>query len=658
MEELIQSAYRKTRSSIYYDRGNLHTRLAFSSQSDQGKFESRVFNKIKKVISPAPKDAKIIDPLSHLLRKLNVILQPKKLKNPETPSSKTFQTNIDWSDDYTVESYNYFIDSPVELHVLSTMWVITVGSLLEEYNSSDSYGWNLHKSATDINSLQLFKYYAPQYGKWRDQAIKRARRTVTEDKQNATIVGLDLKQFYYHVTIDWKALDQIIEDADWQGRLCSLVEARKLTAIIKKICIRYRQLLAENQEHTHPDLNAEGDPLPLGLSFSPILANWLLNDFDDRVQRELNPVYYGRYVDDLLFVVSSKKLPFLSDEEHPRDQFLNHYFVERGLLSKVSNDLDEVEYKIASYDNLRIQDAKIQIHHFDPKGSLGALDRFQNSIREIVSEFRFLPDTIPTEKLESLSFDLLYDGSRHSLKSVKGFEVNRWQLSHILSTAAATRLFATEGKQLKEESKSLQKILFGILGLKFYDMWEKIFTVILLGDEQDELKRMYWHLKKCIKSVRGVSPATGKPDSSLTNLTKEFYLAHLDNSLAMAIALVGIENNRIQKAWRTVRDVQALEKITPTVTSLRESNLIRHQHVGSSLINFTNDRGDWTKPRVNWNDIQIQEDKLLNSPRFIHLDELSQAEFLTRLGGEDDAIFAEAYFECQLSETEGGANEL
>ena len=346
--------------------------------------------------------------------------------------------------------------------------------------------------------------------------------------------------------------------------------------------------------------------------------------------------------------MASKELPFAADEKHPRDKFLKHYFVDRGLLTKKTNRSDEVEYQISGYLNLTIQETKIQIHHFNPKGSLGALDRFQNSIREIVSEFRFLPDAIPTEKLESLSFELLYDGSRHSLKSVKGFEVNRWQLSHILSTAAATRLFATEGKQLKEESKALRRLLFGILGLKFYDMWEKIFAVMLLGDEHNELKRMYWHLKKCIHAVKGLNPVTNKPDSLLTELVQEFYFKHLDISLAMTVALVGTDHHRIQRTWTSARDLEVLEKIGIAVMALREANLIRHHYVGNALINFTNASGDWTAPRVNWPAIALQDNRRLNSPRFIHLDEFAQAEFLTRLGGDSEASFADEFFETQI----------
>lgn len=95
MDELIQSAYRKTRSSIYYDRGNLHTRLAFSDAFDQDGFELQLREKIEKIVAPVRPGKKRINSLNTLLKKLDVVLQPKKLQGPNTPSSETFHTNID-----------------------------------------------------------------------------------------------------------------------------------------------------------------------------------------------------------------------------------------------------------------------------------------------------------------------------------------------------------------------------------------------------------------------------------------------------------------------------------------------------------------------------------------------------------------------------------
>ena len=664
IEELVHSAYRKTRSSVYYDRMNLHTRFSFSSGQNSKSIETRVISKVEKVLEEGGRSSPSYAVLQSLLDKSEVILQPKRLGALRSPNMGDFHTNVDWADRYDVVAYNYFIDCPPELHVLSTLWVMMVGTVLEKQSSPDSYGWRLHARATKPDSLQLFTYYVSQYGKWRDQAIERARRTILDDKQSATIVGLDLKQFYYHAQIDWNAIDELIEAADWDAddSIGDQESAKVLTGVLKAVCWKYNELLKPIKGLTHPEMDGSATPLPLGISFSPVLANWLLRDFDSAVRRELNPVYYGRYVDDLIFVISGADLGRLEQNDDPRSAFLAHYFINRQILERCEGS-DSAEYQVAGHPHFKIQQSKIQLHHFHPDGSLGALDRFQNNIREIVSEFRLLPDAISTKKLEALSFELRYDGSKHSLKSVKGFEIDRWQLSHILTTAATTRIFATEGKQLKEESEALRRLLSGILGLRFHDMWEKIFAVMVLGEEFNELKRMYWQLRKCIGNARGLrvleSP-TEMPwlqskndeleDRKLTIAVQRYYRKHLDSSLAMNIALVGWDNSALQKAWRSSRDQELLLKIEPMVTAFRRANLIRHHYVGSPLINFSDDKGDWTKPRNSWRDVKIIHGKCRRSPRFIHLEEFDHAELLIQLGGNKKANFAKKLFKEQMPE--------
>ena len=209
--DLIRSAYLKTRSSVYYDKGNFHTRLEFASSEDHHDYENEIIDNVHSLLNPRKKKNKTLSKLPRFLDKLELITKPKSFSSPAFSDSDTFHTNIDWDIKHKVEKVNYFIDCPAEIHVLSTLWVMGVGALLEELSSEDSYGWTLHSQATNIQSKQLFKYYVPQYSSWRDQAIKCVRRTVQEDDQNATLVGLDIKEFYYHIDVDWDSLDRLIQ---------------------------------------------------------------------------------------------------------------------------------------------------------------------------------------------------------------------------------------------------------------------------------------------------------------------------------------------------------------------------------------------------------------------------------------------------------------
>ena len=55
------------------------------------------------------------------------------------------------------------------------------------------------------------------------------------------------------------------------------------------------------------DLFGGRNVLPIGFLPSNVLANCYLNKFDKAVIEGLNPMYYGRYVDDILIVEKVEK---------------------------------------------------------------------------------------------------------------------------------------------------------------------------------------------------------------------------------------------------------------------------------------------------------------------------------------------------------------
>ena len=59
--------------------------------------------------------------------------------------------------------------------------------------------------------------------------------------------------------------------------------------------------------------------LPVGLVSSGVIGNLFLIDFDNKVIEKIHPDFYGRYVDDMLFVIGESKADNALE-------FLNKYF--------------------------------------------------------------------------------------------------------------------------------------------------------------------------------------------------------------------------------------------------------------------------------------------------------------------------------------------
>ena len=638
IEELIEGAYQKTRSLIYHDRSNLETRRLFAELGENVEKMEELTSELTKVLTN-PHDLSSESLFFRAIEEITLEIRPKSFQNENLDfqeGSLNLISNIDTHEFYNVEKFNYFIICHPILHILSTMWVMTAGPILEKNFSETSYGSRLHKEAANSKSKKLFRYYPADYAQWRDTAISRTKRAVSIDRQNATIVGLDIKEFYYHANFEWNILyDQIVESGDF----CKEIQiAANLTKKIQCICEGYRKILLETSENTHPDISELKTPLPIGLNFSPVIANWILCDFDKSIQDDLNPLYYGRYIDDMLFVISSRSLPTTKEGKTSGQSFLYHYFTKRKLLTETTDTTGNRVYALRGSPSLFIQPSKIRIQHFDKEGTLAPLDKFKKTINEIASEFRSLPEPLSKSKIEELTQDLQYSGSIQNLRSIKGFSVNKWRLSQILTSSAITRLVASDPKRDKEESESLAMLFQGRLGIEMYDMWEKLFAVFAIGQQYSQLKKIYWDLNFRINKIK-VPLRPGRQFSMEADLiakkVRSFLHEHLDLSLSMTISLIGSKSIIKDRSWTSKRDLKILDKISTPSRSFRKSNLLRHHYIGTPLLNFfpvSDDNMDekWTLIYDYFEGVGPDESPINDSPRYIHKQESDHAEILAK----------------------------
>ena len=140
-------------------------------------------------------------------------------RNEDKPSQNTglFISNVRDSDQYQVSKVNYFINAPVEIHIIEMLWCLFVGSALEKGMSKDSYGNRMHSSAlnfskdSDLSGQEVFKRYIDQYNQWRDQALEVATQ-VSKNGDDVALLSLDLKSYFYHVDLDFENIEAEIEN--------------------------------------------------------------------------------------------------------------------------------------------------------------------------------------------------------------------------------------------------------------------------------------------------------------------------------------------------------------------------------------------------------------------------------------------------------------
>ena len=187
----------------------------------------------------------------------------------------------------------------VEGHILGVVWLMNIGSKLDKLVYEKSYGNRIRKKL--INELSdeptfspyLFEPYFMQYESWRDTALDEAKKYLHQ-KNDVMILTMDLKRYFYSVDVTQNAFDKMLEDAgiDKSDKAkCGLV---KLNELMYEIVNTYAKQFGEEFERRNI--------LPIGFLPSNVISNWCLRNLDKAIIDGWNPVFYGRYVDDILIV--------------------------------------------------------------------------------------------------------------------------------------------------------------------------------------------------------------------------------------------------------------------------------------------------------------------------------------------------------------------
>lgn len=92
--------------------------------------------------------------------------------------------------------------------------------------------------------------------------------------------------------------------------------------------------------------------VPLGMPFSSALSEIYLEEFDDSIRRAFSPIFYVRYVDDILII---KNYPANSTVEACREKQLLFSLLEEIGLSANESKTDIIEYRASSNNELEFE---------------------------------------------------------------------------------------------------------------------------------------------------------------------------------------------------------------------------------------------------------------------------------------------------------------
>lgn len=405
--EDLYLAYRKAKAEAFFD--NMHpSALAFTEyEKHLERNLDKLFHRLTTPDANWFSDSSFIGGYIYIPKSLD-------LSSWENKSDNIYYRAInpldDWEQKFQASGrqkvdakYRLLITGTVDYQIISALWILKIGHWFEFMLNNDwSYGNRLRRNNPN-SSLRLFQNgngqlnmecsglfspYFSGYQSWRENGLKTMREAVKEGK-SINAITMDLASFYHNVGPKFILREGFLNEIGIRPN-----EDEKLFTeqLIKSIDTWYQST---------PDYKKRPEgALPVGLSASKILSNILLYQFDKEILNSLDPLYYGRYVDDIFLVTEA------TCETNNGQQILDWIAASVDCLELVEMGTINVNLPYANDSNLVFTGDKQKIFSLSTEHGLDFIDQISDQIRAQSSEHRLLPE-VPGTATEMASKALL-----------------------------------------------------------------------------------------------------------------------------------------------------------------------------------------------------------------------------------------------------------
>lgn len=403
-------AFRKAKADCYFERSLFVAREFVDYEST---LPTRLTGLLERLQA-----MQIVDVLAANLGELRPVakkLSAKPKTNKKIPNGHGFFSNparafqhLRDTHDLTPE-FRLVGDFPVEMHVLSALWINLVGHKFDAALTKSAYGSRLRRYRPEPGSpegtlgpyhtegIGTFQPYFAPYRQWRERGLKAIREELESDR-SVIAITMDLTSYYHRIDPAFMK-DQRFHDyakiklTPWELEFTAAF-ADALAAWSDRALARLDELGCKPKKGEGPLVGG----LPIGLSISRVVSNALLIGLDREIEQQLGPVYYGRYVDDIFIVLHD-----------PGDVVnfpqLQTFIAKRTTcFPKPRRGQEEIYLQLpGGYQgktSLLLQQSKQKVFFLEGQGGVDLLDSIESQIRSVSSERRLMPNP---DKLESMA---------------------------------------------------------------------------------------------------------------------------------------------------------------------------------------------------------------------------------------------------------------
>ncbi|MEZ7507266.1 hypothetical protein [Flavobacterium sp. Arc2] len=396
-KEEILYTYRKVKRELYNEKE--HVLL-----EDIVTFEENLFENIDFLFDLL--NSKTDDLLNSFLNDNENIGSPNFIfKSVKFKDSKKFKVKrsienfkrdlFEFEDEKSID-FRFISHVSIFFQIIGGLWINRIGYKLDKIFPDNVYGCRLKNYAEELNDLpyykqnhSLYKPYFNDYRKWQNDLFDKIEFLENKD---IVVITSDLKKYYHSIEITYlknkvdNLIKQHIDDFTTHDKF--------INELVFNMINKFNEVNnpAYNDFFESQNIDFKKFGLPLTLNVSRVLANIYLLDFDKDVIQNVKPIYYGRYVDDLIIAVE-----YNSEKDNLE-------------FSKILSSLKK--FKIANGTELRdLKDKKFKLQFNSDKENIFLfnnnkdkveLNHIRKSINKSSSEWKLLPDTSEYDKNSDL----------------------------------------------------------------------------------------------------------------------------------------------------------------------------------------------------------------------------------------------------------------
>lgn len=582
LKKYIRISYKKLKSHVFYDKSDVITR------DEIVKFEKNLEDCLEKKLDDIASllmgevvDDKVWDDYEkEILSSIKIITLPKHIESNETDddenNSVIFNKNLNKK--IEIADFQYRIDMNIEGHILGVLWILVIGRYLDKKGNmyEHSYGNRLRKNLFEDDKEAtyypgLFEPYFSQYTTWRDNGLEAAKENL-KNGEDVIILTMDFERYYYSVNYTEDEFKKILTTIDIcpssKHKIISFIN--RLNSFVFNVIKTYSEEIhkkCENEKLWSKKDNSKEDNnnlLPIGFLPSNILANYRLNLLDSMINTRWNPIYYGRYVDDIIIVDKVEKNSILHkliynplakasdiidlylqncnakkcvpcesklsralfcknimEEKSDTAKNTDYYYINPVLLTEEWNNLyvkenndgekalsddtskshDAQISEINGSVRIKIQNKKVRLFAFNNDSSDRLIACFQNEIFKNSSEFRFLAPADTVFSINSYS---------------KVFNINYRDSINKISSVKDIAINKFElskflGKQMSvnlladvpddPNFDELLKLMVDDILIDNYLLWERVLEILVLRKDFKNIELFTNNISKALEKI-------------------------------------------------------------------------------------------------------------------------------------------------------------